>query len=60
MNEVNEVKEEKKEYVTPKMEVVEMECDTTLLAGSGDENWWDDKPESVCNHGHNPHCSIFD
>lgn len=37
-----------------------MECDTTLLAGSGDVNWWDDKPEGVCEHGHNPHCSIFD
>ena len=40
----------KKKYIKPTMNVVEMESDTVLLAGSGD---YDDHPgwENACSHG---------
>lgn len=51
----------KKQYKTPTMEVIEMSFTSTLLSASSEgNNWWDDKPESVCGHGHNPHCSFLD
>lgn len=43
----------KKQYESPKMEVIEMEYDTVLLAGSGNVTWRDDKCEHVCGKGRN-------
>ncbi|MCQ2210229.1 MAG: hypothetical protein MJZ34_08055 [Paludibacteraceae bacterium] len=47
---------EKKDYIQPNMEVIEMSYDTQLLASSDGGSWFDGKPDSVCGHGHNPHC----
>ena len=43
----------KKKYIKPTMDIVEMETDTALLAGSSD--LFDDEPhgrENACLHGH--------
>lgn len=47
---------EKKQYIQPKMEVVELSFESQLLSSSSVNPWLDDKPESVCGNGHNPHC----
>lgn len=44
---MNEEKEEKKEYVAPKMEVVELEVSSQLLAHSG----LNDGQMNACEHG---------
>lgn len=40
----------KKEYVAPKMEVVDYDVKTQLLAGSGDNPYWEGpgEPEEGC------------
>ena len=42
----------KKEYVKPTMEVIEMGSNTSLLAGSGEDNGhWNHGRENACAHG---------
>lgn len=40
----------KKKYIKPSMEVVDYQAETALLAGSGDNSYWDPpgEPEEGC------------
>jgi len=44
-------RKEKKKFISPKMEIVEMESNTALLAGSGDEEHGHHGHENACAHG---------
>lgn len=37
---------EKKEYIQPKMEVVEMKLESQLLSGSDNQYWNDEQPDA--------------
>lgn len=50
---------DKKEYVEPAMTIFELDGNPALLVSS-DKSWLDDKPDTVCDNGHNPHCPVFD
>lgn len=50
---------DKKEYVEPAMNIFELDGNPALLVSS-DKSWLDDKPDTVCDNGHNPHCPVFD
>ena len=39
----------KKEYTPPKMEVIEMETQSQLLSGSGDNPYWNDEQPDADN-----------
>ena len=45
---------EKKPYIQPKMEVVELSTEPQLLCGSSVNPWLDDKREILCGNGHKP------